>query len=83
MVAQRQTQSMRWCPGSLHRPAERTAQPLCLHHPELFVVPSDGHAALIELEQHTDAVALLPRVPPPQLVPSQSGAGKRVPWYVL
>ena len=43
------------------RPAERTAQPLRLHHPELHIVLPDGHAALVEVEQHADAVALLVR----------------------
>ena len=40
------------------RPAERTAQPLCLHRPQSYVVLPDGHAALVEVEQQTDAVAL-------------------------
>ena len=43
------------------RPAERTPQPLGLHHPELLVVLPDDHAALIEVEQHADAIALLLR----------------------
>ena len=44
-----------------HRPAERTAQPLCLHHPKSDVVLLDGHAAVVEAEQQADAVTLVPR----------------------
>ena len=43
------------------RPAERTAQPLHLHHAQILVVILDGHAALVKVEQHADAVALLRR----------------------
>lgn len=39
----------------LQRHAERTTQPFGLHHPQQLVGLPNGHAALIEAEQHADA----------------------------
>eukprot|EP01046_Picozoa_sp_COSAG06_P027543 COSAG06_NODE_2440_length_6872_cov_135.458586_5_plen_142_part_00 len=39
-----------------HRPAVLAAQPR-RHHPEPLVVLVDGHGALVEVEEHADAVA--------------------------
>jgi hypothetical protein len=45
---------------------EHAAQP-CRHHPEPLVVLVDGHAALVEVEEHADAVALVLRALPVSL----------------
>ena len=50
-------------------PAERSGNPLRHHHPQLHIVLLDGHAALVEVEQHTDAVVWLrPLAPLPVTV---------------
>ena len=69
-------------PGHLHRPAERAAQPLRLHHPQLLTVLPDSHAALVEVEQHADAVTLLLRVLHPLPV-VEAGQAARSPVPVL
>ena len=61
--------------------AERTARPLWLHHHKLHaVVLPDGYAALVAVEQHTDAIALLLCVlhPLPAVVDGEAGPTVRV-----
>ena len=55
-------------------------QPLRLHHPQLLIILPDGHAALVEVEQHADTVALLPRLLPtlPFLVAGEAAPVARV-----
>ena len=51
--------------------SEWTAQPLGHHHSQPHVVLPGGHAALVEVEEHADAVALFRRgLPPLPVVPA-------------
>ena len=62
-------ESMRTLSSEMNTKAAQQSGPLspsvCPHHPQLNIVLPDRHAALVEVEQHTDAVALARVLSPP------------------
>ena len=62
-----------------HRPEVLTAQTR-RHHPEPLVVLVDGHGALVEVEEHTDVVAVLFRALPALPVVGSGEALSQEPW---